>query len=196
MTLKPVQQANGKRSFKFTKASQAQPSTAKHSQHKAKHSQHSPAQPCATLHGTRYLFALFSAACCTCTALVIFSLSFRPLTSLARPWLSFRSLFGRLLRSERPSSSFRSLFVRLFRLHGPRYLFVIFSFSFRTSWALLGSVFASLGPSWLLLGPCWRQEAFKNEKGPKNRSSDPPSSAMLALCWARLLSKSHGNHIL
>ena len=29
---KPVQQANGKRRFKFTKASQAQPSTAKHSQ--------------------------------------------------------------------------------------------------------------------------------------------------------------------
>ena len=30
-TLKPGQQANGKRRFKFTKASQTQPSTAKHS---------------------------------------------------------------------------------------------------------------------------------------------------------------------
>jgi len=42
MTLKPEEQANGKRRFKFTKASQAQPSTAKHSQAQpstAKHSQ-------------------------------------------------------------------------------------------------------------------------------------------------------------
>ena len=34
----------------------------------------------------------------------------------ARPSLSFRSLFGRLLRSARPSSSFRSFFGRLLRL--------------------------------------------------------------------------------
>ena len=32
----------------------------------------------------------------------------------------------------------------------------------------------SLGPSWPPLGPSWRQEAFKNEERPKNRSSDPP----------------------
>ena len=50
------------------------------------------------------------AACFACTALVIFSLSFRPPASLARPSFSFRSLFGRLLR-----------------LHGPRYLFALFS---------------------------------------------------------------------
>ena len=142
--LKPEQQANGKRRFKFTKASQAQPST-------AKNSQHSPAQPCATLHGPRYLFALFSAACCTCTALVVYSLSFRLPASLARPLLSFRSLFGRLLRSARPSLSFRSLFGRLLRLHGPRYL----SFSFRTSWAPLGSVFAALGRSWVTFWRPW-----------------------------------------
>ena len=115
-----MQQANGKRSLKFTKASQAQPSTALHS----------PAQPCTTLHGPSLLFVFLSVACfactarvilfvlfspacfaCTalvcfwfssrppaslCTALVIFSFSLRSLTSLARPSLSFRSLFGHL----------------------------------------------------------------------------------------------------
>ena len=114
------------------------------------------------MHGPRYLFALVSAACCTCTALVIFAVSFRPPVSPARPFLSFRSLFGRLLRSERPSSSFRSLFVRLLRLHGPRYLFVIFSdllgpswVSCCRSWVLLAHFVPLLGLSWPLLGRSW-----------------------------------------
>ena len=50
------------------------------------------------------------AACFACTALVIFSLSFLPPASLARPSFSCRSLFGHLLR-----------------LHGPCYLFALFS---------------------------------------------------------------------
>ena len=44
---------------------------------------------------------------------------------------------------------------------------------------------SSLGSSWPPLGSSWRQEALKNERRSKNRSS-----AMLALCWARLCSKS------
>ena len=128
-----MQRANGKRRFKFTKASRAQPSTSKHSQAQpsitlhsqaqpgtathsqaqpstAKHSQAQPAQPCTALHGPRFVLALFSAACCACTALVLSSLSFRPPASLAWSSSSFRSLFGRLLR-----------------LHGPRYLLALFS---------------------------------------------------------------------
>ena len=46
-------------------------------------------------------------------AIVFFSISFRPLASLARPSFFFRSPFGRLLR-----------------LHGPRIHFVLFSASF------------------------------------------------------------------
>ena len=74
-----------------------------------------------------------------------------PPASLARPSISFRFLFGRLLR-----------------LHGPRCLFaffsaasfactalVILSLSFRTSWALLGHFLPLLGLSWPLLGRSW-----------------------------------------
>ena len=95
MTLKPVQQANGKRSFKFTKASQAQPSIAKHSQAQL-------------------------------------SFSFRPLTSLARPSLSFRSLFGPL----------GSLLGEFLPLLGP----------LGSLFAALGALLAALGRSWAALG--------------------------------------------
>ena len=91
-----------------------------------------------------------------------------PPASLARPWLSFRCLFGCLLR-----------------LHGLRYLFalfsvacfactalviffvlfsaarfactalVIFSLSFLVSWGPLRSLFAALGCSWGSLGHSW-----------------------------------------
>ena len=145
MTLKPVQQANGKRRLKFTKASPAQQSTAQHSPTQpstASTALHSPVQPC--------------------TALVIFSLSFRLPVALARPSLSFRFLFGRLLRLHGPCCLFVHFSVACFALSGTRHLFVLFSFacfactalvifslSFRTCWAPLGSVFAALGPSWL-----------------------------------------------
>ena len=147
MTLKPVQQANGKRSFKFTKASQAQPSIAKHSQAQpriASTALHSPVQPC--------------------TALVIFSLSFRLPVALARPSLSIRSLFGCLLR-----------------LHGPRFLFALFSGVLGPlgslfaalgpllggSWPLWGGSWAALGRSWALLGASW---------APLGRSWDDPGT--------------------
>ena len=65
---------------------------------------------CFALNGPRHLFVLFSSACCACTALVIFSFSFRPPASLAWPSLPFRSFFGRLLH-----------------LHSPRFLFALFS---------------------------------------------------------------------
>ena len=61
LTLKPVQQANGKR---FPEQARGR---------------------LLRLHSLRVLFALFSAACCACTALVIFSLSVRLPASLARP---------------------------------------------------------------------------------------------------------------
>ena len=106
-----MQQANGKRSFKFTKASQAQPSTAKHSQTQpstASTALHSPVQPC--------------------TALVIFSLSFRLPASLARPSFSFRSLFGRLLRLHGPRFIFAPFSAACFDFFSPfclGYLFLL-----------------------------------------------------------------------
>ena len=58
----------------------------------------------------------------------------------------------------------------------------------------LGDVLGFLGP---LLGPSWRQQAFKNKTRPKNQSSNLPQAsmwegfrAMLALNWAMLRSKS------
>ena len=53
----------------------------------------------------------------------------------------------------RPSLSFRPLFGRLLRLHGPRYLVVL-----APSWALrclLGAFWTLLGASWSLLGASW-----------------------------------------
>ena len=64
--LKPVQHANGKRSLEQTRGRLLR------------------------LHGRRYLFALFSAACFACTALVIFSLSF------PASWGPLGSLFAAL----------------------------------------------------------------------------------------------------
>ena len=60
MTLKPGQQANGKRSFKFTKASQAQPSTALYNPARPSFSFRSLFGRLLRLHGPRYLFAFFS----------------------------------------------------------------------------------------------------------------------------------------
>ena len=71
------------------------------------------------------LFAFFSAACFACTALVIFSLSFRPPASLARASLSFRSLFARL---------------------GPSWV------TFCRSWGSLGRSWALLRAFWVSFG--------------------------------------------
>ena len=70
------------------------------------------------------------AACFACGSLAIFSLSFRPPASLARPSLLFRSLFGRLLR-----------------LHGPRYLFVLFSAAYFACTALVVFSFSFRPPA-------------------------------------------------
>ena len=99
MTLKPVQQANGKRSLEQARGRLLR--------------LHGPRYlfgRLLRLHDPRYLVALFSTACCACTALVIFSLSFRPPAALAQPSFSFRSPFGRLLS-----------------LNGLRHLFPLFS---------------------------------------------------------------------
>ena len=90
------------------------------------------------LHGPRFLFALFSAACFACTALVIFSLSFRPPASLARPSFSFRYLFG-------------LLFQQIACLALLAYAFC----SFVRSWPVLGLSWPLLGRSWALLGRSW-----------------------------------------
>merc|ERR1712139_180996 len=101
-----------------------------------------------------------------CTALVIFSLSFRLPAALARPSFSVRSLFGRLLRLHGPCFLPALFSAAYFALHGPRYLFlsfrppaslctalVVFLFFFRTSWGPLGSLFVSLGVLLGALGP-------------------------------------------
>ena len=112
MTLKPVQQANGKRRL---------------------------SKPVA--------------ACFACTALVIFSLSFRPPASLARPPFSFRSLaflfaidfccvrsllagLGPLLAALGP----------LLAALGP--LLAALGLLLGRSWALLGGSWEALGRSW------------------------------------------------
>ena len=91
MTLKPDQQANGKRRMRPTK--QACGRLQRMSSRKQLRLRSLP--------HSAYLEHL-SAACFVCTALVICSLSFRPSASLARPSLFFRSLFGRLLRLHGP----------------------------------------------------------------------------------------------
>ena len=120
--LKPEQQANGKRGLEQTRGRLLR------------------------LHGPRYLFALFSAACFACTALVIFSFFFRPLTSLARPSLSFRSLFG-------PRGALLGHFLPLLAHFLP-----LLGLSWPLS-AALGQLLGALGPllggSWPLLGRSW-----------------------------------------
>ena len=158
LTLKPVQQANGKRSLKFTKASQAQPSIAKHSQAQpriASTALCNPARPSLSfrslfgcllhLHGPRCLFALFSAACFACMALVIFSLSFRPPAALCTALVIFSFSFRPLTSLARPSLSS----VPFSDLLGLSWV------SFCSSWALLGHFLALLGLSWPLLGRSW-----------------------------------------
>ena len=136
ITMKPEQQANGKRRFKFTKASQAQLSRAKRSQEQTSTAKHSPARPSLSfrslfgrvlrLHGSLYRFALFSAACFACTALVFFSLFSRVSWGLLGHFLPLLGLSWALLgRSWAPL--------------GP----------------LLGALGGLLGLSWPLLGRSW-----------------------------------------
>ena len=62
----------------------------------------------------------------------------------------------------------------------------------------------SFGPSWPPLGPSWRQEAPKNEKRPKNWSSDPSPGLhfgrVFQPCWHYIgpscAPRVHGNIIL
>ena len=114
----------------------------------------------------------------------------------ARPSLSSRSPFGRLLRSARPSLSFRSLFGRLLRLHGPRYLFALFSDLLGPSWvscccswpllglscealgrfgAALGPLLAALGRSWEPLG---RLLISKNKNENKHNNENKQTSQL------------------
>ena len=149
--MKTVQQANGKR--RLSSAQQARGRLLR-------------------LHGPRYLVHLFSVACFACTALAISSLGFRPPASLARPSLSFHSFFGRLLRLHGPRYLFALFSAACFACTASFALFVLFSLSFRSlfvfvslvfrcllslgcSWALLGTLGRSLGPSWALLGLSW-----------------------------------------
>ena len=87
------------------------------------------------------------------------------LLSIRSPALLCSILLSALLRSLLFALSLRFLFGRLLRLHGPRYLFALFStacfactglvilsLSFRTSWAFLGHFLPLLGLSWPLLG--------------------------------------------
>ena len=112
------------------------------------------------MHGPRYLFALFSAACCTCTALVIFSLSFRSPASLARPLSSFRYLFGpvgpllgQFLPLLGPLGSLFAALEDLLAALGP--LLGALGRLLGGSWPLLGRSWALLGGSWEALGGSW-----------------------------------------
>jgi hypothetical protein len=98
MTLKPGQQANGKRSFKFTKASQAQPSTALYNPARPSFSFRSLFGRLLRLHGPRYPFAFFSGVLGPLGSL--FAALGALLAALGRSWAALRcswEALGRLL---------------------------------------------------------------------------------------------------
>ena len=92
------------------------------------------------LHGPSYRFVLFSAACFACTALVIFSLSFRYLFAL------FSSVLGPLGSL---SAALGPLSAALGRSWAP---FGCPLAALGRSWGALGTLLAALGRSWGDLG--------------------------------------------
>ena len=86
------------------------------------------------MHGPRYHFVVFSAACFACTALVIFF-----------------SLCGRLIRLHGP----RYLFFLFSAAYFACTALVIFSHSFRTTWVSFCCSLPLLGLSWEALGRSW-----------------------------------------
>ena len=131
-----------------------------------------------------------------CTALVIFSFSLRSLTSLARPSLSFRSLFGRLgallghfLPLLGALGALLAALGPLLGALGP--LLAALGLLLGRSWALWGGSWGALGRSWPLLGRSWNdmQKSSKNQcqklmilapkrvpKGSQNRIPNRPKS--------------------
>ena len=136
MTLKPVQQANGKRLLSSTQQARGR---------------------LLCLHGPRYLFVLFSAAYFACTALVVFSFSFRPPASLARTSLSFRSPLG-----------FKKLdFSLVFKGFREKSLF----YQKIISRDILGPTWHDLGRFWL---PFWPQDRPRaTQERPKTAPRSP-----------------------
>ena len=124
-------------------------------------------------HGPRFQIALFSAACFACTALVIFSLSFRYLFAL------FSSVLGPLGSL---SAALGPLSAALGRSWAP---FGCPLAALGRSWGALGTLLAALGRSWGDLGTTCKNHQKNDAKNdrfwlpkgrPKGAKIDPKTN--------------------